>query len=124
MDGDLSPPSRVQRLSYAHAVSGGRQVGDASGSATGNQEHASLWSGTAASWVDLHTFLDSRYTTSWAWGVDVSGNDIWVAGFALNGERGYNEAMLWHNVIPEPSSLLALLGGLAGLTGPLRRRRK
>ena len=119
---DLNPTGFTE--SFARGISGGRQVGWAKGSATGNQNHASLWSGTAASWVNLHTFLDSRYAVSYATGIEVSGNDIWVAGYAFDDVRGYNEAVLWHNVIPEPSSFLALVCGLAGLTGTLRRRGK
>jgi len=113
---DLNPAGST--VSKAHAVSGGYQAGWSTGPATGGRTHASLWSGTAASWVDLHAFLDPRLTVSDARGIEVSGKDIWVAGFASG------EAVLWHNVIPEPSSFLALLGGLAGLTGTLWRRRK
>src|SRR5947209_759586 len=40
--------------SWASGISGGEQVGDGSGPATGGQAHALLWRGSAASVVDLH----------------------------------------------------------------------
>jgi hypothetical protein len=54
--------------SYAIGVSGGIQVGIGLGPATGDQSHALLWSGTAASVVDLNP---AGFRSSWA--SDVSG---------------------------------------------------
>jgi len=40
--------------SFAYGISGTQQVGGGSGSATGGNQHALLWSGSAASFVDLN----------------------------------------------------------------------
>lgn len=109
--------------SHAYGVSAGWQVGLAAGSPTGDYYHASLWNGTAESWFDLHDLLNPAYTHSSAQSICVSGDDIWIAGAAYNSATSYNEAVLWHNVIPEPSSLLILGSGLLGLAGLVRRKR-
>jgi hypothetical protein len=46
-----SPPGGLGGPSRVNAVDGGQQAGYAD---VGGVTHASLWSGTAASWVDLH----------------------------------------------------------------------
>lgn len=114
---DLHPTGASE--SRAWAVSGGRQVGWAT---FGGNYHVSLWSGTAASRVDLHALLPGDYTLSCAKGIEVSGEDIWVTGYAYNSPLNGDEAMLWHYVIPDPSSLLALAFGLPVLAFALRRR--
>jgi hypothetical protein len=114
---DLSPAGSTQ--SKAGGVSNGRQVGYAN---IGGYDHAGLWSGTADSWMDLHKFLPANYISSQARGIEVSGNDVWVAGYAHNNTLNRDEAILWHNVIPEPSSLLALGTGLLALGGMIRRQ--
>jgi hypothetical protein len=62
----LTPPGCT--ASYAYDVSGGQQAGYGYGPATGNHAHAALWTGTAASWVDLNP---AGYTESAV--CDVSG---------------------------------------------------
>ena len=114
---DLNPAEDTDSLAYG--VSNGKQVGYAY---IGGHAHAGLWSGTAASWMDLHGFLSANYTYSVARGIEVSGNDVWVAGYAMNMAVGREEAILWHNVIPEPSSLLALSAGLLALGGIIRKK--
>ena len=97
---DLNPAGAT--WSQANGVSAGYQVGSADG-------HASLWNGTAASWVDLEGLLPpDEYCSSSASGIEVSGTDIWIVGTAT---------------VPEPSGLLALASGLAGLGGVFFRRR-
>jgi len=89
----------------------------------GGISHASLWSGTAESWVDLHALLPAGvYSGSSAQGIDVSGGKTWVAGYAVNASTGNPEAMLWQYV-PEPGGLLALGSGLLALCGVIRRRK-
>jgi len=84
--------------------------------------HAAIWCGTAGGWVDLSTSLGAGYGNSGAYGIQVTGSDIWVAGYAANYTLGRSEAVLWHNVIPEPSGLLALGAGLLAMAGMIRRK--
>jgi hypothetical protein len=117
---DLNPIGAYE--SYANSISDSQEVGWAS--SIGGNSHASLWSGTAASWVDLSTFLPSgMYSTSSAMSIDVSAGETWVAGYAHNISTNTDDAVLWHYVVPEPSSLLALLCGVVGSGGLMRRRR-
>ena len=113
-------PSTVH-TSYAYGISHGYQVGAVI--TGGGRYHASLWNGTASSWVDLHSFLAPNYSNSGADAIQVVGNDVWVVGSAYNSNWSCNEAVLWHNVIPEPSCLLALGTGLLALAEMIRRRR-
>ena len=87
---DLHPVSGYD-MSAAWAVCNGTQVGEGFVTGTGEQ-HALLWTGTAASVVDLHQYVAGMgYVSSSALSVDSSGN---VVGFArlASGER---HAMLW-----------------------------
>jgi hypothetical protein len=93
-------------------VSDGLQVGYVDG-------RASLWSGTAASWVDLHTYLPSGFTLSRAEAIWSDGNVIYVVGYAFSPAAFGDEAFLWTSAVPEPSSLCVL--GLLALFSILRR---
>src|SRR5437588_12954646 len=64
---DLNPTGFTGSRGYGN--SGGREVGEGFGSATGKRNHALLWSGTAGSVVDLNP---SRSTNRRAGGM--SGN--------------------------------------------------
>ncbi len=111
--------------SWAADAAGGYQVGSAyitPPSGWGTMQVAALWNGTPESFVDLHSFLPSGYAASRALGIDVVGPDIWVVGWAHNSALNREEAILWHHVVPEPSSLLALVAGVPLLL--LRRRRR
>ena len=117
---DLNPTGSV--VSCAFAVCDGVQAGYA---AFGNVNHAGLWSGTAASWTDLSAFLPAgTYNNSCAYGIYASGGGIWVVGAATNTATGQQDAILWENVVPEPSSLLALAFGLLPLAGAAARNRR
>lgn len=109
---DLNPS--IVFASFANGVYGGQQVGYTQAQA-GGVFHASLWTGTAESWVDLHSFLPQGvYSSSIARGIYTSGGSTWVVGSAFNLTTG-NEAILWENIVPEPSSLAALALGLVPL---------
>ncbi|MCX6377846.1 MAG: hypothetical protein NTU88_17750, partial [Armatimonadetes bacterium] len=93
----LNPSGATQ--SCAFAVSGGQQVGRAE---IGGDLHASLWSGTAASWVDLHPL---GATDSQAYGVS-GGKQV---GHAKIG--GNEHAGLWSGTAQSRVDLHALLRG-------------
>ena len=78
-----------------------------------------LWSGTAASAVDLHNFLSSDYIASGARSIDANGNIVGYAIYAPPGQSGQYHAIEWV-VVPEPSTSLLVIGGLLGL-GARRR---
>lgn len=111
---DLNPAGAID--SEAYAVSNGQQVGSVDG-------HAGLWNGTAESWVDLSMFLPvGIYSYSQARGIFSSDGTIQIAGFAHNIALDRDEAIMWTQAVPEPTSILALLCGLGGLAGVIRRK--
>lgn len=97
----LQPASATS--SQAVATTGTEQVGYA---VIGGTEHASLWSGTAGSWVDLHPFLtDLGATRSKAWGIWTVGNTTTIVGEAYdqgpppNNARTFTKAFLLTRVL-------------------------
>ena len=88
---DLSPTVAGAHDSVALAVSGGQQVG---WTMVGNGR-ASLWSGTAASWVDLHAFLPAKFTSSYATSIDHNANGTYIVGSAYNTLTARIEAVMW-----------------------------
>jgi hypothetical protein len=74
-----------------------------SGIATvGGVNHACVWSGTAATWVDLHAFLPANFSQSAASQVWIDGGFAYVAGYGFNTTLGRNEAMLWKRPYTAP----------------------
>lgn len=61
---NLHPVGAVN--SYANAAIGGQQVGNIE---VGGLSRASLWTGRAASWVDLQAYLPADFTNSLATGI-------------------------------------------------------
>jgi hypothetical protein len=95
-------------------IAGGLQVGYGTiGSGAEAHDHALLWSGTAASAVDLQSFLSSDYSDSHARDIDSDGN---IVGFANYSPTNQIHAILWV-VVPEPGTGLLLIVGLLGLAG-------
>ena len=88
-------------------------------------------------WTIRHTFRDVEWCTDWnsPWdrlppGQSLGGfgytaaNEPSVLGYFIGGEKyGYGGGSVTMVLIPEPSSLLALAGGLAGIGGLVPRRR-
>jgi len=69
---DLHPLTGFLRTT-AEDTNGRQQVGYGQGPATGGAEHALLWNGTNVP-LDLHAFLPSGATSSFARGIDEHGN--------------------------------------------------
>ena len=96
-----------------YAISGGQQAGSAW---VGAVVSASLWSGTAASWVDLSMFLPAEFSSSQATGISSDGVNVYVTGYGLNWITGRTEALLWTRAIPGPAA--CNLADLTGIGGP------
>ena len=87
---DLHPAGATE--SFAVNIDGGQQVGAAM---VDGVFHASLWSGTAASWEDLNTFLPAGYGESAALAILNDGSTITVIGGAFNIAENRFEAIMW-----------------------------
>jgi len=91
---DLNPSGFSNSL--ANGVGGGQQVGSGSVPATGligpGSSHALLWTGTAASAVDLNP--GGGFTTSQALGVG-GGQQVGFGSGGITGGVGMNHALLW-----------------------------
>jgi hypothetical protein len=113
---DLNPPGYDR--SSGLGIAGTSQVGWGAGPATGGLQHALLWNSTAASGLDLHSYLTGlgpNFTSSVANGVADNGT---IVGTAYDGNHSY--AVLWMPV-PEPSSLGLLTLAATALIPPRRR---
>jgi hypothetical protein len=72
---------------------------------TETDQHAMLWTGTAASAIDLSTLLPANFSSSEATAIDPTGN---IFGWALDSSGNYH-AIEWSSVTaPEPASLSVL----------------
>ncbi|MEQ1821584.1 MAG: PxKF domain-containing protein [Fimbriimonadaceae bacterium] len=90
---DLHPAGYQQ--SAVRGVSSTKQAGY--GLDAGGVSHALVWSGTAASVVDLNQFLPIGYTGAQALGMDDNGN---IVGVAFGGtSSGQAEAVVWNPVL-------------------------
>jgi hypothetical protein len=98
-------------ISYAFGASNGLQVGNAADPFTNGSFHAFVWFGSAASGIDLHTYVPTGWKSSSAFSIDGST----VYGIA-NDASDVPHAVRWTNV-PEPASL-----GLVGVAGLLFKR--
>ncbi|HEY3391857.1 MAG TPA: hypothetical protein VGK58_04075 [Lacipirellulaceae bacterium] len=111
--------------SYGHGVTGDWQVGygrlmDTMGAPGENR--ALLWNGTAESVVNLHQYLAGipmTFTNSFAFAIDANGR---ILGTARGSSRDRSYAILW-TPIPEPSSALLFIVGLAAMRFARTRRR-
>jgi hypothetical protein len=65
----------------ACACAGGFQVGYVALDKDNQRHHAALWTGSAASFVDLHAFVPKQdFSDSGAWGIRVAGSRLYIAG--------------------------------------------
>jgi hypothetical protein len=90
----------------------------------GANGRASLWSGSAASIVNLHSFLPSRYVGSVAHSVWSSNGTTYVFGIAGNSETEQGEAILWTQSVPEPSTVFFIASGFLGILSSKRRLKR
>ena len=60
-----------------------------------HNDHASVWSGTAESWVDLHALLPADFAYSYAMSISSDGVNYYVAGLGYNPTTGHFDALLW-----------------------------
>lgn len=86
------------------------------------QPHASIWSGTADSWIDLHALLDPVYIKSTAYAVWRSGDNLYVAGCAVRSMTYQTDALIWSMPIPAPGAAMPL--AIAAMVGMRRVRRR
>lgn len=87
---DLNPAG--SSFSNAYGVHNGQQVGFAN---INFVDRAGLWSGTAASWVDLNAFLPPTLVGSYARTIWSSGGTTYVAGSGFDAQSGQEVAVLW-----------------------------
>lgn len=85
-------PHGLNESSTAFAVHGGQQVGVVFNN---NPYHAALWSSTADSYVDLHTFLPRDFEDSLASGIWHDATYTYVVGYGYNSKRQRQEALMW-----------------------------
>jgi hypothetical protein len=111
---ELRAPNATSTLAYG--VDADRQVGSAK---INNLQHASLWSGTTASWIDLHTFVPAEFSQSVATSIAVSNSTIDITGYGIL-PSGEFRALLWSQPVPTPAGLAAF--ALAGVVCARRRR--
>ena len=85
-------PGGGWRSSFAYAVSGGKQAGALMNSSS---EHAVVWSGSAKSFIDLHS---SKFISTVAYGI-LGGQQVGYGYMQLSGAHGstiyVNHALLW-----------------------------
>jgi hypothetical protein len=118
---DLNPAGFAS--SYAMGTNGRQQVGHATVESGNSMDpaleaHAFIWSGTAESAIDLHSFLDpTKFTRSFAYSIDDFGN---AYGTAYD-TAGVPHAMMW-SAVPEPSGLAVLAIAAAACLSRRRRR--
>lgn len=88
----------------------------------GSNRRASLWQGSASSWLDLGSFLPPQFDNSEANSIWREGDFLYVAGTAWGSETGaFGEAVMWVHQIPAPST--AMLVALSSMLGFGARRR-
>jgi hypothetical protein len=108
---DLNPAGFID--SYANGLANGKQVGWGDSSATPNSPTALLWTGTAQSVANLHEFLSSEFTSSYASGIDTAGN---IFGIAFKSSDQLYHSIEWVPAsVPEPGSAQLLLLGSLGV---------
>ena len=110
---DCGMARRIRRLnlapagftnSTAYGTDGVHQVGSANGTTTGNVDHAMLWSGTAASAIDLNPTNLSGFVKSYA--VDTANG--YEVGYA-EPSSNLAHAMLWSGTANSAVDLQSLL---------------
>lgn len=112
----LTPAGATE--SQAEDIFENRQVGSAT---IGGAKRASMWSGSAESWIDLHAFLPSSFSSSFADSISREGDTWSIAGYGYNEDTHRKEALMWIATVPEPGIAVVLTGGLIVLRKVRRR---
>ncbi|HLO98098.1 MAG TPA: PEP-CTERM sorting domain-containing protein [Fimbriimonas sp.] len=117
---DLHPDGHL--VSEVNGMSSNYQTGSTYFENGNFINHAALWSGSKASYVDLHAFLPAEFTHSTATSIVEYQDRIEIYGYALRNSLGDDRmAVMWSQPVPEPATMLGLaIGGLS----LLRRKRK
>ena len=109
--------------SRLRGVDGGFQVGEAF-VGPGASFKAGIWSGTPASFVNLHSFLTPfTFSSSDAWGVWSDGVNVYVAGSAFNDGFVTRRSGSLDHGNPRTNSLVLLCLAAAGIVALRFRRR-
>lgn len=103
--------------SFAYQTNGSEQAGLG---VINGEEHAMVWSSTAASAVDLHSLLPSGYLFSQARGIAADGS---IFGYAYDG-TSYSAVRWTPNAVPAPEASATALMGFGAMFYVLQRRRK
>jgi hypothetical protein len=95
----------VATASECLAVNNGVQVGftmliDPNDPNMNSISRAAMWTGTAATWVNLHAFLPSNFYTSTATGVYRNAGVTYIVGYGFNNTTARTEALLWTSLPP------------------------
>jgi hypothetical protein len=87
-------------------------------------DRASLWNGTAESWVDLSAFLPAGYSQSYAHDIWSDGAFIYVAGEGRVGNLRRWEALLWTSPVAEPgaATVVTCFGAIAARAARGRKK--
>jgi hypothetical protein len=110
---NMNPPGAWGSALYA--ACGDYQVGYG---VFGNKMHAGIWNGTAASFLDLNSYLGGAFTDSDARAIWMNETTIIVGGAGYR--DGYEYPVMWTiNPVPEPSALaLIALAALCAIRHP------
>lgn len=111
---DIHPTTGFSET-FGYGIAGSYACGFGTGTATSNQAHALAW--VSGHVIDLHSFLPSGYSRSYAYGVDPITHQI--VGEAVN-NLNRSIAFMWTPAVPEPTPLIPVGLGLAMLL--LKRR--
>jgi hypothetical protein len=87
---DLTPEGATG--GWAQGIWRGQQVGIVY---INGQSRSALWNGSPGSWIDLHGFVPSSFTSSTARAIWSDRFHTYAAGWGTNSQTGRTEALMW-----------------------------